>query len=133
LADLQSLAHSNPSAAYPQCLEALSHEPHSAELHYLEAVFLLALDRVDEAAAAVRQALYLDRSLAMGHFLLGVILQRQHDPEGACRAYRNAAELCLSRPADEIVPLSEGESAGNLAAAAAAHQALLAAVKDGAV
>jgi chemotaxis protein methyltransferase CheR len=56
---------------------------------------------------------------------LGSILRRRGDREGARRAFRNARDLCAARPADEIVPLSDGEHAGRLAEAAAAQLAIL--------
>jgi chemotaxis protein methyltransferase CheR len=79
---------------------------------------LLGLGREGEAARAARRLIYLDRSLALAHFLLGSILQRHGNRKGAWRAYRNAHDLCAARPEDEIVPLSDGEPAGRLAEAA---------------
>ena len=58
----------------------------SAELHYLYAVLLVGLDRDDEAAAEARRVLYLDRSLAVAHFLLGSVSLRRDDRGGACVA-----------------------------------------------
>jgi len=40
----------------------------------------------------------LDRTLAIGHFTLGSILERCGDSAGAARAYRNASDLCTERP-----------------------------------
>ena len=85
----------------------------------------MTLGRDEEAARAVRRVLYLDRSLAVAHFTLGSILERMGDAAGARRAYRNARDLCRTRPADEPVPLSDGEPAGRLASAAAAQLAIL--------
>jgi chemotaxis protein methyltransferase CheR len=90
----------------------------ATELHYLRALLLLGLGREGEAARAARRALYLDRSLAPAHLLLGAILQRHGDRKGAWRCYRNAHDLCADRPGDEIVPLSDDEPAGRLAEAA---------------
>ena len=67
---------------------------------------------------ALRRVIYLDRSLAMAHFTLGSLLKQQGDRKGARRAYRNARDLCAGLPAEEIVLLSEGQSAGRLAEAA---------------
>jgi hypothetical protein len=64
--------------------------------------------------------------LALAHFTLGSILRGLGDTEGSRRAYRNAKDLCETRPADELVPLSDGEQAGRLKEAAELQLSLLA-------
>ncbi len=122
---VRALANLKTSQAEHACAEAAARHPLSAEVHYLHAVLLLELGRDEEAARAARRVVYLDRSLAIGHFTLGSILRHHGDLAGARRAYRNAHDLCLGRPSDEIVPLSDGEQAGRLARAAAAQLAIL--------
>jgi hypothetical protein len=63
----------------------------------------------------------------VAHFLLGSLLQRQGDRAGAARAFRNAHDLAAARPAEETLPLSDGERAGDLAEAASVRLAALAA------
>jgi Flp pilus assembly protein TadD len=92
--------------------------PLSTELHYLHAVLLLENDRHAEAAQAAQRLVFLDRSLAIGHFLLGSVLRHVGDFNGARRSFRNARDLCARRPVDEAVPLTDGEVAGRLAEAA---------------
>jgi chemotaxis protein methyltransferase CheR len=115
---VEALANLDPAAAQAACAEALVRYPLSTELHYLHAVLLLEADRHEEAAQAARRVVFLDRSLAIGHFLLGSILRHAGDLNGARRAFRNVRDLCASRPADEPVPLTDGETAGRLAEAA---------------
>jgi chemotaxis protein methyltransferase CheR len=122
---IRALANLDPDEARGACAAAAARHPLAGELHYLEAVLLVELGRDAEAARAVRRVLYLDRSQAAAHFTLGSILLRLGDPAGARRAYRNARELCTARPAEEVVPLTDGEQAGRLAEAAAAQLALL--------
>jgi chemotaxis protein methyltransferase CheR len=107
------------------CAAALERHPVSAELHYLRAVLLMGLGRSQEAAESARRAIFLDRSLAIVHFTLGTVLQGLGDTAGARRALRNARRLAVARPADEVVPLGDGERAGRLAEATAAQLALL--------
>ena len=105
-----------PTAAESACVEAVRRHSFSSELHYLRAVLLVGLGRDEEAAAEARRVLYLDRSLAIAHCLLGSTLQRRRgDHEGAWRSFRNARDLCSARPVDEVVPLSDGEPNGRLA------------------
>ncbi|MBI2805979.1 MAG: hypothetical protein HYX68_13445 [Planctomycetes bacterium] len=119
------LANLDPAAARTLCAQATGQFPLSAELHFLNAMLWFDRGRNDEAANAMRRVLYLDRTLAIAHFTLGAILRQRGDAAGACRAYRNARNLCGCRPADEPVPFGEGETAGRLAEIAAAELALL--------
>ncbi len=112
---VRALANLDLVQAERSCAKAAARHPLSGELHYLRAVLLLGLDREREAAGSARRAIYLDRTLAIAHFLLGSILRRRGDRAGAWRAYRNARDLCAARAPDEVVPLSDGEPAGRLA------------------
>lgn len=122
---VRALANIDLAKAEKACARALVHDPLSAELNFLHALVLLDLGRGDEAVPALRRVIYLDRSLAVAHLALGSILQRRGDPGGAKRAYRNARDLCANRPADEVVPLADGETAGRLAKIAGLELALL--------
>ena len=125
LLHVRALANLDAARGEQACAAAAARHPLSTELQYLHGVLLATLGRAGEAALAVRRTLYLDRSLAVAHFTLGSILERLGDAAGARRAYRNARDLCRTRPADEPVPLSDGEPAGRLARAAAAQLAIL--------
>jgi chemotaxis protein methyltransferase CheR len=122
---VRALANGEPAEAEKTCTAAVGRHPLSVELRYLHAVLLLGLRREEEAIRALRRVLYLDRTLAVAHFTLGTLLEQRGDGAGAARSYRNARDLCAGRPADEEVPLSEGERAGVLAQAAAARLALV--------
>jgi len=123
---VRAIANREGSHAASQAAEAAAQRhPLAPELHFLHAVLLLDLGRLEEALESVRRVLYLDRSLAAAHFALGSLLRRRGDVEGARRAFRNSAELAGARPPDEPVPLGDGERAGRLAQAAAAEMALL--------
>lgn len=104
---------------------ALAAHPLSAELYYLHAILLLSGDRHDEAAVALRRAIYLDRSLVVAHFALASIQQRRGAMAEARRCYRNVLAVCDRGDADDIVPLTDGEQAGRLAEAARVQLALI--------
>ncbi|MDR3636742.1 MAG: protein-glutamate O-methyltransferase CheR [Isosphaeraceae bacterium] len=123
--NISTIANLDVEQAERTCAAAIVRYPFSAELHYLRAVLLLGLERAGEAAAAARRVIYLDRTLAAGHFLLGSILQQEGDGAGARRAYRNARDLASARPPGEDLPLAEGETAGQLADRAARQLARL--------
>lgn len=106
--------------------DAVSMQPSSTNLRYLHSLLLMALARDQEAQEELRRLIYLDRSLAVAHFMLATLLQRRGDLGRARRLFENSYRLCSTQPASEIVPLSEGTSAGTLAASAKAQIANLA-------
>jgi chemotaxis protein methyltransferase CheR len=116
---VRKLAGENVAEAERECAAALAGRPLDAELRYLHAVLLTDLGRDGEAVGELRKVVYLDRSLAVAHFTLGSLLWRRGDRGGARAAYRNTLALCAARPADEALPLGDGECAGRLARAAA--------------
>jgi len=116
--------HGDTEAALAMAAEAAASYPAAPEIAFLHAVLLMNLGRHAEAEHVLRRLLYLDRSLAVVHFALGTTLHRMGDRAGAARAWRTAGDLAARRPPGEIVLLSDGESAGRLASAAAAQAAL---------
>jgi chemotaxis protein methyltransferase CheR len=122
---IQALANVEVAEAERACQTALERHPFSVELHYLHAVLLVALGRLDEAIRAAQWTLYLDRTCAVAYITLGGLLRRTGDRAAARRAYRNAYNLLIALPADALVPLAEGEFAGRLAEVAAIEVELL--------
>jgi len=109
LANLGRLVEAERAAS-----EATVKSPLSIELHYLRAAIAHARGNARAARSAVERALYLDRNLAVAHFLLGLIAWKAGSFPEARRSFRNAQRLCLSRPPDEPLALGDGQSAGNL-------------------
>ncbi len=100
---------------------AADRSPLDPALHYLKAMVLVEVGRLDAAQAALRCAIYLDRGLAVAHFALGAVLERLGEPSRAARSYRNAAAIAGHKPADEPAALAEGESHRAIASAARAR------------
>jgi chemotaxis protein methyltransferase CheR len=123
---LRALANmGNGQSAMAKAAQAVERHPTSTELAYLSAIILLGLAHYRDAERALKRVIFLDRELAIAHFTLGMTQHRLGDRTGAARAFRNARELAAQLPVDEPLPLCEGESAGRLAAAAAAQMAQL--------
>lgn len=101
--------------------EASARHPFSTELLHLRAVLLADLGRDEQALEALRSLLYLEPTLAMGHFLRGLLLRRAGATHAARRALQRARDLAGSAPPAAIVPLSDGLAAGRLTQLAA-HQ-----------
>ncbi|MCR4264723.1 protein-glutamate O-methyltransferase CheR [Nitratireductor sp. ZSWI3] len=111
---IRSLLHKEATGeAAALAAKAVRKHPLSVRLHYLHGSALLAARQYEDAAAAFRRLLYLDRSLAAAHFFLG----RCHLPgnrQAALHAFEEAHALCVRRPHDERVELMEDVTAGQL-------------------
>jgi chemotaxis protein methyltransferase CheR len=120
LADTGELHRAAATAAV-----AVQVHPLAAELHYMRAIVLAGLGQCDEASASLRRVIYLDPSLAVAHFTLGSILGRSGALADTRRCYRNALAFCAERPPQELLRLSEGETAGRMAEAARSQLAFI--------
>ena len=96
-----------------------------AELYCLQATFLLDARHAREAVTAARAALYLDRSLAVGHLLAGRALLAIGDVPRAAQAFRQALRLLDAHPAGEPVPAADGEPVATLQWVVRDHLTLL--------
>lgn len=140
--DASSAAPASPAEAASQRLEARANagdlagaeleaaklvavEPLSMPLHFTRAMLLAALDRYADAAHALRQVIYLDRSSVAAHLALGHMLMRLGDLAGARRAYEIGRDLAAACRPEDVLPMAEGETAGRMLAAADAQLALL--------
>jgi chemotaxis protein methyltransferase CheR len=115
---IEALANENVEQALEVCTDLSTRQPLCVELQYLHAILLLESNQYAEGVVAARRMLYLDRKSAMGHFVLGSLLNAKGDRDGARQAFRNSRDLCRRCPANEIVAYSDGQSAGCVAAAA---------------
>ena len=102
---------------------AVAAHPIEAELHYLLAVLEAEQRRFAEASTAAAVALYLQPGLAVAHLLKARAARALGDEATAQRSLRNARRLLEALPADEPVPLADGEPARLLLASIDAHQA----------
>ena len=100
---------------------ALELHPLDAELHVLQATLLLEAGWLVDAAAAARRSIYLDRTLVMGHMLLGDALARAGDGDAARIAFTNVLGLLANADRATRVPAADGVSAVRLQQIAAAR------------
>jgi chemotaxis protein methyltransferase CheR len=125
LADFGDLAGAAEAAE-----DSIRKEPLDAGNAYLYAAILSELHRDEEAVAALRRALYLDRSFICAHLALGMALRRLHDDRGARRSFQNVLRLCATMDPRNILPFADGACAGHVAAAAASALSLSSSGKD---
>lgn len=127
---VRALASLDVAAAAAAATAAVARHPLDAELQYLHAALLIDGGHDDDAMHVLRRVLYLDRSLAAAHFVLGAVLRRRGDLVGARRAYRNARDLCAATPPEAVLPFTDGELAGSMVAAADGELAVLVAAEE---
>lgn len=110
------------------CAAALEAHPTHAELAYLHALLLAESGLVVQAVSAARRALFLDRRLVVAHMLLGGLLARVNDVEGARRSFDNAEKLIESLAPEAMVPASDGEPVRRVREAARVQRDLMSTV-----
>jgi chemotaxis protein methyltransferase CheR len=82
--------------------------------HYLRAVVLLEMGNPDQARSSLRRAIYLDPDLVLAHFALGNLARARGHLAQAEKHFANALRLLGRHPPTEILPESEGLTAGRL-------------------
>ncbi|MFA7346682.1 MAG: CheR family methyltransferase [Desulfurivibrionaceae bacterium] len=85
-----------------------------AGLHYLRAMILQEQGAADEAVVSLKRALYLDQDLVLAHFSLGNLALRQGKMKEARKHFANTLSLLDRYDPADILPESEGLSAGRL-------------------
>jgi chemotaxis protein methyltransferase CheR len=82
--------------------------------HYLRAVILFEQGSLDEARGALQRALFLQPDFVLAHYTLGNLASRSGEDDGARRHYTNALLLLNRHDVDDLIPESEGLTAGRL-------------------
>ncbi|MBI2179060.1 MAG: tetratricopeptide repeat protein [Candidatus Tectomicrobia bacterium] len=103
------------------CEAALAQERLDAEANLLLAEICLEQGEIAAALEALRTAIYLAPDSVPAHFLLGGILLREGDHKRGRRAMETVARLLEPAPPGEVVPGSDGLTAGRLLETARAH------------
>ncbi|MDP1824578.1 MAG: CheR family methyltransferase [Archangium sp.] len=81
---------------------ALSREALCVEARLYTALAEMQGGQLDDAKQELTRALFLEPTLAVGHYLLGQVNERRGDVEGALRAYRNAISQ-RKQPRHELI------------------------------
>ncbi len=83
--------------------------------HYLRAVVLLERGDHEQARTSLRRANYLDPDFVLAHFSLGNLAHRRGDNGEAGKHFANAKRLLQRYQPDDLLPESDGLTAGRLA------------------
>jgi chemotaxis protein methyltransferase CheR len=97
------------------CERALALNTLDPVLHYLRATIALEYGQEAEARSSLTRAVSLDQRFVLAHFILGVIARQRHDRQEAREHFSEALRLLRQYHPDDILPDSEGMSAGRLA------------------
>lgn len=81
---------------------ALAREPLCVEARLYLALAAMQVGQLEEAKQELTRALFLEPTLAVGHYLLGQVHERRADVDGALRAYRNAI-VQRKQPKHELI------------------------------
>jgi len=100
------------SEALCLCEKAIIKEKLNPILHYLRAAILQEQNSEDGAIASLKRALYLDPNLILAHFTLGNLMLRQGNIQNTKKCFRNALSLLDALKQDDILPESDGLTAG---------------------
>ena len=96
------------------CDTAIAADKMAACAHYLRAMILQEQNALPEALLALKQAVYVDPHFVLGHFTLGNISLKQRKLKESEKHFENALLLLARYEPEDIVPESEGLSAGSL-------------------
>ena len=96
------------------CEKAISFDKLNPSFHYLLSTIMAELGRMEEAVAALKNVLYLDYNFVLAYFALGNINHQLGRLKESEKNFDNAISLLGGMKTEEIVPESEGITAGRL-------------------
>lgn len=104
----------NLTEALALCVAFIDSDKLNPICHYLQATILQEMRRTEEAAAALKRAIYIDQDFALAHFSLGHLLLRKGRLKEAGKHLQKARGLLQAYNHENILPEAEGMSAGRL-------------------
>jgi chemotaxis protein methyltransferase CheR len=96
------------------CDKAIAVDKLAARVHYLRATILQEQSSIPEALLALRHAVYAEPQFVLGHFALGNLTLKHGMPKESQKHFENVLQLLARYRPEEIVPESDGLSAGRL-------------------
>jgi len=96
------------------CKKAITTDKLNPSYYYLLAIITQEQGQMNEVVTSLRQTLYLDPNFVLAHFALGNLTQRQGRLKESRKHFENALLLLKAHQQDDILPESEGITAGRL-------------------
>lgn len=89
--------------ALESCYEALLIDATNKHTYFTNALILLELNKLDEAEALFRKALFLDHQFVEAHFQLGLLLLRKKKHDIGIKSLQNAFAIAKNKKPTELV------------------------------
>jgi len=96
------------------CDRWLAGDKLDASAHYLRAITLQELDRLEDAHLSLQRAIYLQPKLVLAHFASGNLARNLGRQTEADKHFANALNLLRVLPADAVLAESDGLTAARL-------------------
>ncbi|MCF6149164.1 MAG: tetratricopeptide repeat protein [Candidatus Kuenenia sp.] len=96
------------------CNNAIKTDKLQPNYYYLRATILHEQKNIDGAIASLKQVLYLDPNFVLAHYALGNFAQEQQKLNESSKHYENALMLLKNHKPEDVLPESEGITAGRL-------------------
>jgi chemotaxis protein methyltransferase CheR len=96
------------------CDKSIAVDKLAARAHYLRATILQEQNSITEALLALRHAVYAEPQFVLGHFALGNLTLKHGMPKESQKHFENVLLLLARYGPEDIVPESDGLSAGRL-------------------
>ena len=98
--------------AIKSCEKAIAGNKLDPRLHYLQATILQENNQPEEAVVSFKRSIFLDTNFVLSYFSLAKIYERQDKRVNANKCYENILNILNKCGQDEILPESEGITAG---------------------
>jgi chemotaxis protein methyltransferase CheR len=102
------------ASALVWCEKAIASDRMAAQAHYLRATILQEQGSLPEALLALKQTVYAEPQFVLGHFSLGNLALKQGKRRESEKHFENVLLLLAQYEPEDIVPESDGLSAGSL-------------------
>ena len=96
------------------CEKALSIDKLDSSLYYLLAIIQSEQGNDEDAILALSKAIYLDHDFVMANFFMGNIVQKMGNNNAGQKHYKNTLNILSKLNPEEILPESDGMTAGRL-------------------
>lgn len=96
------------------CEKAIETDKLNPEIHHLRAVILQEQGQTESAVASLKRALYLDSNFILAYYMLGNVSFQIGKVKESQKYYRNALELLKKHKQEDILPESDGITAGRM-------------------
>ncbi len=96
------------------CEKAIASDRLNPHYYYLFATILIEQGRVEDAVKSLKKTIYLDNNYVLAYFILGNLMFRSGELKTSKKYFGNAIELLSNYKDEDVIPESEGITAGRL-------------------